>query len=479
MAPPRSSPPPAPTSTRGAGRSSTSSSSPATPTSTTRRSGRCSSRASSRGAASGSGIIAQPRLATRAEPFRALGRPRLFFGVTAGNLDSMLNRLTAQKKNRSRGPVQPGRPHRLPARTAPPSSTRSAAARPSPDVPDRARRHRGLAAAHRPLRLLERQGPPLDPARRQGRPARLRHGRAAGVGGRRPAAPRRAHRRRSATCAAPRTSINDARDGGARGRPGAAWPRPQDGGAARRTRRSSRDKRAFALMSRAFQIRDQPGQRAAAAAAPRRPRRLLQPAGAPAGGRAGTATRVAMDELYDLPFNRVPHPTYTERDPRLRDGEALDRADARLLRRLHLLLDHRARGARHPEPLGRERAARGARAAPHGRLPRHDHRPRRPDRQHVQDEVQERGRSRATCRRLSCVHPGVCENLETDHGPLIDLMQRGARGGGRQARLHRLRRALRPRRALARVRRGARRAPRRRAALGRARARRRRACSRR
>jgi uncharacterized radical SAM protein YgiQ len=28
------------------------------------------------------------------------------------------------------------------------------------------------------------------------------------------------------------------------------------------------------------------------------------------------------------------------------------------------------------------------------------------------------------CRRLSCVHPGICENLETDHGPLIALMRR-------------------------------------------------------
>jgi len=28
------------------------------------------------------------------------------------------------------------------------------------------------------------------------------------------------------------------------------------------------------------------------------------------------------------------------------------------------------------------------------------------------------------CRRLSCVHPGVCENLKTDHGPLINLMQK-------------------------------------------------------
>ena len=28
------------------------------------------------------------------------------------------------------------------------------------------------------------------------------------------------------------------------------------------------------------------------------------------------------------------------------------------------------------------------------------------------------------CRRLSCVHPDICEHLKTDHGPLIDLMKR-------------------------------------------------------
>ncbi|MFO0672878.1 MAG: DUF3362 domain-containing protein [Polyangiaceae bacterium] len=27
------------------------------------------------------------------------------------------------------------------------------------------------------------------------------------------------------------------------------------------------------------------------------------------------------------------------------------------------------------------------------------------------------------CRRLSCVHPGICENLKTDHEPLIDLLR--------------------------------------------------------
>jgi uncharacterized radical SAM protein YgiQ len=28
------------------------------------------------------------------------------------------------------------------------------------------------------------------------------------------------------------------------------------------------------------------------------------------------------------------------------------------------------------------------------------------------------------CRRLSCVHPGICENLVTDHGPLVRLLKR-------------------------------------------------------
>ena len=29
----------------------------------------------------------------------------------------------------------------------------------------------------------------------------------------------------------------------------------------------------------------------------------------------------------------------------------------------------------------------------------------------------------ARCKRLSCVHPGICKLLETDHGPLIELMR--------------------------------------------------------
>ncbi len=46
------------------------------------------------------GIIAQPDW-TSAEAFSVLGKPNLFFGVAAGNMDSMINRYTADKKRRN------------------------------------------------------------------------------------------------------------------------------------------------------------------------------------------------------------------------------------------------------------------------------------------------------------------------------------------------------------------------------------------
>jgi uncharacterized radical SAM protein YgiQ len=46
------------------------------------------------------GIIAQPDW-TSAADFRRLGKPKLFFGITAGNMDSMVNRYTADRKIRS------------------------------------------------------------------------------------------------------------------------------------------------------------------------------------------------------------------------------------------------------------------------------------------------------------------------------------------------------------------------------------------
>ena len=53
------------------------------------------------------GIIAQPDWQS-AEPFKALGKPNLFFGVTSGNMDSMINRYTADRKIRTDDAYTPG-----------------------------------------------------------------------------------------------------------------------------------------------------------------------------------------------------------------------------------------------------------------------------------------------------------------------------------------------------------------------------------
>lgn len=53
------------------------------------------------------GILAQPDWRS-VEAFRALGRPRLFFGVTAGNMDTQVNKFTASRRLRSNDAYTPG-----------------------------------------------------------------------------------------------------------------------------------------------------------------------------------------------------------------------------------------------------------------------------------------------------------------------------------------------------------------------------------
>ncbi len=53
------------------------------------------------------GMISQPNWTDTADVSR-MGTPRLFVGITSGNLDSMLNKLTAQKKVRSEDQYSPG-----------------------------------------------------------------------------------------------------------------------------------------------------------------------------------------------------------------------------------------------------------------------------------------------------------------------------------------------------------------------------------
>ncbi|HMA04926.1 MAG TPA: YgiQ family radical SAM protein [Methanomicrobiales archaeon] len=63
------------------------------------------------------GIIAQPDWRSRAD-FQRLGRPRLFFGVSSGNVDSMVNNYTAAGRRRRTDAYSPGGIPRRPDRAA-------------------------------------------------------------------------------------------------------------------------------------------------------------------------------------------------------------------------------------------------------------------------------------------------------------------------------------------------------------------------
>ncbi len=53
-------------------------------------------------------IVPQPNWKDDLRDFRKLGRPRYFFGVTAGNMDSMVNHYTAARRLRSDDAYTPG-----------------------------------------------------------------------------------------------------------------------------------------------------------------------------------------------------------------------------------------------------------------------------------------------------------------------------------------------------------------------------------
>ena len=118
------------------------------------------------------GIIAQPDWRNCAD-FERLGRPNLFFGITAGNMDSIVNRYTADRRIRSRRCVHAGWHGR---QTSRPKRDRLLATgtRSVPRRADRDRRHRGEPAADCTLRLLVRTRAAIRAVRCEGRPVGVR-----------------------------------------------------------------------------------------------------------------------------------------------------------------------------------------------------------------------------------------------------------------------------------------------------------------
>jgi hypothetical protein len=177
----------------------------------------------------------------------------------------------------------------------------------------------------------------------------------------------------------------------------------------------STDLQAFSEMSGHFQNETNPGNgaRCSSRTATRRCTSTRRPS---------RSTRRLMDELYDLPFQRAPHFGYTEKIPAF---ETVKHSIVTMRGcfggcSFCSITEHEGRSSRAAAP--RACCARCARCAAWA-TSRRDQRRRRAHRQHVPDEVREETIERS-CRRLSCVHPKVCENLVTDHQPLIQLLKK-------------------------------------------------------
>ena len=356
------------------------------------------------------GFIAQPRWDS-AEDVLRMGAPRLFVGVSAGNLDSMLNKLTAQKKTRSDDQYSPAgatnmRPNRASIVYA--NLIRGA----MPGVPgvlggieaslrriahydywsDKVRRSVLLDSKADMLVFGMGERPIWEVARR------LRDGETI---------------QQIRDVAGTAYVLNKGEHEDIEGATRVADRRPVILPSYEEVRD---DREAFSRMSRAFQYETNPGNA----------RPLLQRHGHQAvyfNPPAAPLETGEMDALYDLPFVRSAHWSYDAPIPAFEtvkhsivtmrgcfggctfcsitehEGRVISsRSEASVLREVR--------------ELRRMDGFSGVITDVGG-----------PTANMYQMECRSEDIEKA-CRRLSCVHPGVCENLVTDHAPLVSLLKK-------------------------------------------------------
>jgi len=366
------------------------------------------------------GLLAQPDW-TSAEPFRELGRPRLFFGVSAGNLDSMLNRLTAQKKNRGEDQYSPGgRTGCRPDRASIVYAQRCREA--FPDVPI------VLGGIEASLRRIAHYDYWSDTVRRSVLVDSKADLLVFGMGER----PILEVANRLAA-GEPVRAIRDVR-GTAFMASKAETPEFLADPARFTTDQKTvvlpsyeevrTDKVAYARMAKLFQLETNPGN-ARRVAQPHGDRTVVyNPPALPLDDDAagpGSAA-LAMDELYDLPFVRAPHPSYGESIPAyetVKHSVVLMRGCfggctfCSITEHEGRVIQSRSQGSvlRELRAIRRMDDFRGTITDLGG-----------PTANMYKMRCRDKG-IETKCRKLSCVHPGVCENLVTDHGPVREVMK--------------------------------------------------------
>jgi uncharacterized radical SAM protein YgiQ len=359
------------------------------------------------------GIIAQPKWDSPDDIAR-MGRPRLFVGVSAGNLDSMLNKLTAQKKTRSEDQYSPGgHPNMRPNRATLVYSNLCRQAFPGLPVV--------LGGIESSLRRIAHYDYWSDSVRR----SMLLDAKADllvfGMG-ERPAW----ETARRLDAGETVDKLTDIRGTAHVKKNRRAWePLLADQSKYVTDKKVvvlpsyeevCKDKAAFARMSKAFQYETNP----------HNGRPILQPHGDEAvyfNSPAEPLSEQEMDGLYDLPFVRAPHPSYSEPIPAF-----LTVKDSIVTMRgcfggctFCSITEHEGRiiQSRSEASVLREVRQLSRMSGFSGVLTDLGGPTANMYKMTCKDEKIE-----ASCRRLSCVHPGICENLVTDHAPLIQLMKK-------------------------------------------------------
>jgi len=370
------------------------------------------------------GIIAQPDWRS-ATAFACLGRPALMFGVTAGNMDSMVNLFTAEKRVRSDDAYSPdAKPGLRPERAVTVYAQRCREA--FPDVPV------VIGGIEASLRRVAHYDYWSDKVRRSvlfdSKADLLVYG-----NGERQVV----EIARRLAAGEPVAAITDVR--GTAFALSAKAPKPYqiDCTTIGRRRGSNgqvirlpsfeavaKDPVLYAHASRIVHLESNPGNA----------RALLQRHGSRdlwVNPPALPLTTAELDAVYDLPFSRRPHPSYG--GARIPAYEMI-KCSIAIMRGCFggctfcSLTEHEGRiiQSRSPESVLREIAS---------------VRERTPGFTGVISDLGgptanmyrlacKNPLIEAACRRPSCLFPGICPNLDTDHGPLIDLYQRARQAEG-------------------------------------------------
>lgn len=359
------------------------------------------------------GFIAQPNWTDPSDIAR-MGTPRLFVGISAGNLDSMLNKLTAQRKMRAEDQYSPGgetgkRPNRASIVYA---NLARQAFKNTPIVlggieaslrriahfdywSDSVRRSIVLDSKADLLIFGMGERPVWEVAKRLAAGERIEQ--ITDVRG--TAYPLRDKARIQAIIEEPSKYTTDGKV--------LVLPAYEE---------VVQDKRAFARMSGMFQKETNPGNG----------RAMLQMHGAEAvffNSPALPLEETDMDELYDMPFVRSPHPDYAQKIPAFETVKhsivtmrgcfggcsfcSITEHEGRVIQSRSA--ESVLREVRALRRMGDFKGVISDLGGPTANM--YQMKCKSP-------EIEQ------SCRRLSCVHPKVCSNLVTDHQPLIDLMRR-------------------------------------------------------